>query len=78
MRYRTGPVPMIVIALVRLVAVATIREWRLFCSVLAQVQLLFESGVYSRAPSIRSYTVVLIRLRNWNVLVMFKRESELL
>ena len=45
-------------ALIRLVAVATIQEQRLFRSALAQVQLLFESGVYSRVASIRSYTVV--------------------
>ena len=44
-------------ALIRLVAAATIRERRLFHSVLAQARLLFESGVYSRAASIRSYTV---------------------
>ena len=43
--------------LIRLVAVATIREQRLFRSALAQVRLLFESGVYSREASIRSYTV---------------------
>ena len=41
----------------RLVAAATIRERRLFRSALAQVRLLFESGVYSREASIRSYTV---------------------
>ena len=46
-------------ALIRLVAAATIRERRLFRSVLAQVRLLFESGVYSRGASIRSYTVVI-------------------
>ena len=46
-------------ALIQLVAAATIRERRLFRSALAQVWLLFESGVYSRAASIRSYTVVL-------------------
>ena len=34
-------------ALIRLVAVATIRERRLFRSALAQVRLLFESSVYS-------------------------------
>ena len=45
-------------ALIRLVAAATIRERRLFRSALAQVRLLFESGVYSREASIRSYTVV--------------------
>ena len=39
------------------VAAATIRERRLFRSALAQVRLLFESGIYSRAASIRSYTV---------------------
>ena len=44
-------------ALIRLVAAATIRERRLFRSALAQVRLLFESGVYSREASIRSYTV---------------------
>ena len=44
-------------ALIRLVAAATIRERRLFRSALAQVRLLFESGVYSRGASIRSYTV---------------------
>ena len=44
-------------ALIRLVATATIRERRLFRSALAQVRLLFESGVYSRGASIRSYTV---------------------
>ena len=43
--------------LIRLVAAATIRERRLFRSALAQVRLLFESGVYSRGASIRSYTV---------------------
>ena len=47
-------------ALIRLVAVATIRERRLFRSTLAQVRLLFESGVYSREASIRSYTVYVI------------------
>ena len=46
-------------ALIRLVAAATIRERRLFRSALAQVRLLFESGVYSRAASIRSYTVIM-------------------
>ena len=46
-----------IIALIRLVAAATIRERRLFRSALAQVRLLFESGVYSRGASIRSYTV---------------------
>ena len=45
-------------ALIQLVAAATIRERRLFRSALAQVRLLFESGVYSRAASIRSYTVL--------------------
>ena len=40
-----------------IIAAATIREWRLFRSALAQVRLLFESGVYSRGASIRSYTV---------------------
>ena len=44
-------------ALIRLVAAATIRERRLFRSALAQVRLLFESGIYSREASIRSYTV---------------------
>ena len=44
-------------ALIRLIAVATIRERRLFRSALAHVRRLFESGVYSRAASIRSYTV---------------------
>ena len=44
-------------AIIRLVAAATIRERRLFRSALAQVRLLFESGVYSRGASIRSYTV---------------------
>ena len=34
-------------ALVRLVAATTIQERRLFRSALAQVRLLFESGVYS-------------------------------
>ena len=47
-------------ALIRLVAAATIPEWRLFHSALAQVRLLFESGVYSRAASIQSYTVCII------------------
>ena len=42
----------------RLVAVVTIQEQRLFRSALAQVRLLFESGVYLRAASIRSITVV--------------------
>ena len=46
----------------RLVAAATIRERRLFRSALAQVRLLFESGVYSRGASIRSYTVYNTRL----------------
>ena len=46
-------------ALIRLVAAATIRERRLFRSALAQVRLLFESGVYSRGASIRSYTVAI-------------------
>ena len=41
----------------RLVATVTIRERCLFCSALAQLRLLFESGIYSRAASIRSYTV---------------------
>ena len=41
----------------RLVAAETNRERRLFRSALAQVRLLFESGVYSREASIRSYTV---------------------
>ena len=40
-----------------LVAAATILERRLFRFALAQVRLLFESGVYSRAASIRSYMV---------------------
>ena len=40
-------------ALIRLVAGATNRERRLFRSALAQVRLLFESGVYSRAAFIR-------------------------
>ena len=40
-------------ALIRLVAATTIRERRLFRSALAQVRLLFESGIYSRAASIR-------------------------
>ena len=44
-------------ALVQLVAVATIRERRLFRSALAKVRLLFESSVYSRVASIGSYTV---------------------
>ena len=44
----------------RLVAAATIRERRLFRSALAQVRLLSESGVYSRAASIRSYTVYIL------------------
>ena len=44
-------------AIIQLVAAATIRERRLFRSALAQVRLLFESGVYSRGASIRSYTV---------------------
>ena len=44
--------------LIRLVAAATIRERRLFRSALAQVRLIFESGVYSRSASIRSYTYV--------------------
>ena len=39
--------------LIRLVATATIQERRLFCSVLAQVRLLLESGVHSRAAFIR-------------------------
>ena len=43
--------------LIRLVAAATIRERRLFRSALAQVRLLFESGVYSRVVSTWSYTV---------------------
>ena len=47
--------------LIRLVAAATIRERSLFRSALAQVRLLFESGVYSREKSIRSYTVVFIQ-----------------
>ena len=38
----------------RLVAAATIRERRL---ILAQVRVLFESGVYSRAASIRSHII---------------------
>ena len=42
----------------QLVAAATIREQRLFRSALAQVRLLFESGVYSREASIWSYTVI--------------------
>ena len=46
----------------QLVAAATIRERRLFRSALAPVRLLFESGVYSRAASIRSYTVTILRL----------------
>ena len=46
-----------VFAVIQLVAMATIRERRLFRSALAQVRLLFESGVYSREASIRSYTV---------------------
>ena len=45
--------------LIRFVAAATIRERRLFRSALAQVRLLFESGVYSRGASIRSYTVII-------------------
>ena len=62
--------------LVRFVAAATIRERRLFRSVLAQVRLLFESGVYSREASIRSYTVIIlqiIRIHGW--LVQILRES---
>ena len=47
-------------ALIRLVAVATIRERHLSRSALAQVRLQFESGVYSRAASIRSYMVYTI------------------
>ena len=47
-----------IIVLVRLVAAATIRERRLFRSALARVRLLFESSVYSRAASIRSYMVL--------------------
>ena len=43
-------------ALIRLVVVATIQERRLFRSALARVRLLFESGVYSRAASIRYVT----------------------
>ena len=43
--------------LIRLVAAATIQERRLFRSALAQVRLLFDSGVYSREASIQSYTV---------------------
>ena len=46
-----------IIALVRLVPAATVREQRLFHSAFAQVRLLLESGIYSRAASIRSYTV---------------------
>ena len=49
--------------LIRLVAAATIRERRLFHSALAQVRLLFESGVYSRVASIQSYTVVNVQGR---------------
>ena len=45
-------------AIIRLVAAATIRVRRLFRSALAQVRLLFESGVYSRGAPIRSYTVI--------------------
>ena len=41
---------------------ATIRERRLFRSALAQVRRLFESGVYSRGASIRSYTVYVVIL----------------
>ena len=41
-------------ALIPLVAAVTIRERHLFRSALAQVRLQFESGVYSRAASIRS------------------------
>ena len=44
----------------RLVAAATNRERRLFRSALAQVRLLFESGVYSREASIRSDTVLVL------------------
>ena len=52
--------------LIRLVAAATIRERRLFRSTLAQVRLLFESAVYSRAASIRSYTVyTTLHYKNW-------------
>ena len=47
----------------RLAAAATIREQCLFRSALAQVRLLFESGVYSREASIRSYTVVPARVK---------------
>ena len=50
-------------AIIQLVAAATIRERRLFRSALAQVRLLFESGVYSRGASIRSYTVYVIVFR---------------
>ena len=48
-------------ALIRLVTAATIRERRLFRSALAQVWLLFESGIYSRGASIRSYTVCTVQ-----------------
>ena len=51
-------------ALIRLVAAATIRERHLFRSALAQVRLLFESGVYSRVASIRSYTVYIVPSRD--------------
>ena len=53
-------------ALIRLVAAVTIRERRLFRSVLAQVRLLFESGVYSREASIRSYTVIYRVIDNYD------------
>ena len=46
-RRDTSELTCTIIALVRLVAAATIRERHLFCSALAQVRLLFESGVYS-------------------------------
>ena len=51
--------------LIRLVAAATIQERRLFHSTLAQVRLLFESGIYSRAASIRSYTIYTVYA--WNI-----------
>ena len=55
-------------ALVQLVAMATVRERRLFHSVLAQVWLLFESGVYSRAVSVQSYTVLPMKSKSSRLL----------
>ena len=53
-------------ALIQSVAVATIQERHLFRSTLAQVRLLFESGVYSRAVSIRSYMVVVVHFCSYS------------